>query len=422
MSRRLKILLTEGSSTSSRQALYCLAGHKVDILDPSPFCQSRFSRLVRRWHRCPSYTADPLAYLRFVVRMLRREKYDVLLPTHEQLYLLSRARDRLLELTGLVVPDFDSLDHVMNKAKFSQLLDELDIGQPKTEVVSSRADLMDRATAESMPLYLKPAFGTAGRGVFLIRNQAELQDAAQFYDNAGLFDGRHQVLVQQPGVGDQEDLGGMFQHGRLIGGGGAKARMQGVGGAPMGRKNLYDEHLVDEVRRIGERLNWHGPISFGVFHNRETGRAEYIDANPRIGETVMPMLCGSNPCETMVQMSLGHRVESAPRPEIHVRTHQGFLILLSKVLSGEGRLSLLREIWRQWRRGGFYAGSEDELTRPREDWMSLVPAAAVTALLLALPRAANWLVNRTVANYSLSSDAADRIYQLTDAELESCFR
>src|SRR4051794_12881577 len=94
--RRLKILFTEGSSVSARQAVYDLGGqHTIDVLDPSGLCQCRFSRLVRRWYRCPPYAADPCAYLSFLRERLAAEEYDVLLPLHDEIYLLSRVRDSL---------------------------------------------------------------------------------------------------------------------------------------------------------------------------------------------------------------------------------------------------------------------------------------------------------------------------------------
>ena len=46
----------------------------------------------------------PLDYLRFLGHRLRANRYDVLLPTHEQAYLLARVRDRLHKYVGLALP------------------------------------------------------------------------------------------------------------------------------------------------------------------------------------------------------------------------------------------------------------------------------------------------------------------------------
>ena len=107
---RPRILLSEGSSTSARQTLYGLGrNYVVDIVDPSPWCQCRFSSLVRRWHRCPLMAKDPAGYVAFVADLLRRERHEVLFPTHEQVYLFSRFRDVLGPDIGVALPEFESL-------------------------------------------------------------------------------------------------------------------------------------------------------------------------------------------------------------------------------------------------------------------------------------------------------------------------
>ncbi len=71
---RLRVLLSEGSSTSAREALTVLAGqgHAVEICDPDRFCLSRFSRFPERFHRCPGLRDDPAGYLAFVEDLLKR--------------------------------------------------------------------------------------------------------------------------------------------------------------------------------------------------------------------------------------------------------------------------------------------------------------------------------------------------------------
>jgi hypothetical protein len=76
------------------------------------------------------------------------------------------------------------------------------------------------------------------------------------------------------------------------------------------------------------------------------------------------------------------------------------------------RRALLAELWQACTHQGLYAGSQDELVRPREDLFSLLPAAWLTGLLLLNPRSAERLVNGTVENYALTEDAARTIREL----------
>src|SRR5712671_4880580 len=118
----LRILVPEGSSTSAPEAITILglAGHHVEVCDPSPWCLARYSRFVRKFHRCPGLRSDPAGFLGYVEQLLAAQRFDVLLPTHEQGLLFARVQDRLKDQVGLALPDFASYRMVHSKAGFSR--------------------------------------------------------------------------------------------------------------------------------------------------------------------------------------------------------------------------------------------------------------------------------------------------------------
>src|SRR5258708_22666341 len=92
-----KILLSEGSSLSAREAIAALglAGHRVELVSSDPMCLGRFSRFVGRVHRAPASGADPDGYLAAVIEAVKTSRIDALLPVHEQAYLFAAARRQL---------------------------------------------------------------------------------------------------------------------------------------------------------------------------------------------------------------------------------------------------------------------------------------------------------------------------------------
>ena len=135
---RLRILFTEGASLSARQTLYPLGPfYDIDVIDPDPLCQCRFSSYVGRFFRSPSFSKQPAEFLRFLAKLIREGGYDVLFPTHEQVYLLSRFRDAFTPHIGLALPDFAAMERMQSKAEFSRLLIELDLPQPDVAIVRS---------------------------------------------------------------------------------------------------------------------------------------------------------------------------------------------------------------------------------------------------------------------------------------------
>ena len=175
--RGLRVLLSEGASTSAREAITALglAGHHVEICDPDPRCLGRFSRFVRRFHRCPGLGADPQGFLDFILDRLSSGEVDVLLPIHEQGYLFAKVRERLAPLVAVALPTFESYRQAHSKVGFGRLLSDLDIPQPETRLVH---DLRDLAALDHFPVVLKAPVGTASRATWLISSPADL-DAAR---------------------------------------------------------------------------------------------------------------------------------------------------------------------------------------------------------------------------------------------------
>ncbi len=409
-SRSIKVLLSEGSSTSAREALYALGPHyTIDILDPSPLCQCRFSSFVRRWYRCPSYSKAPLAYLQFLIDRLHQERYDVFLPTHEQAYLVARVADQLRPLVGIATASFAAVDRVQDKAKFALLCEELDIPQPKTVIVRTRAEI---SRAFAPPQFIKPAHGTAGQDVRLVRQETELHSACDHLEASGLLDGNHDILVQEAVPGPQEDIGVFFQDGRLLSYFGARTLQIGVGGSPMARSSVRRPAAAEHLSRLGRHLNWTGPIGLGYILDERDGQPKFIDANPRIGETFHGLMAGVNGPDLCVRMALGEQLDPVSPGKEGVRTYPGMINFISAALESGSRRGVLREVLRQWRGQGIYAHAENGIMRWREDLWSLVPATAVAGLLLAWPGAAQRLVAKTVENYSLPGESAAQIRDL----------
>jgi predicted ATP-grasp superfamily ATP-dependent carboligase len=410
LTERLRILFTEGASLSARQTLYPLGPHHdIDVLDPDPLCQCRFSSYVRRFVRSPSFAQHPEEFLRFLIKLVRTRAYDVLLPTHEQVYLLSRFRDAFTPHVGLALPDFAALERLQNKAHFSRLLAELNLPQPATIILGSRAELTD---SPPFPLYLKLAHSTAGGGVFYIKSADALQNRIAELQRSNRVTSQTEILLQQPARGVLSTAQAVFERGKLIGIHCFEARRLGVGGMSTARTSADHSAVRNDVERLGNYLAWHGAFFIDYFFDQEAGRPEYIEANPRIGETVNAMLSGINLAQLLVQISRGKSPPRAPLGRCGIRTHNLLMILMSMAYEGGSRSEMLREISRCRRAVDLYENSEDELTRPRHDPLSRLPRFWIISQLLAWPARSKRIVAKTVENYSLPESAIERIKSL----------
>lgn len=383
----------------------------IDILDSSRWCQCQFSRLVRRRIPAPPIAKDPLGYLRLVARLVQQHEYDVLFPTHEQVYAFAKFRDQFSKHVGLAVPDFEILRRVQNKGTFCELMRELGLPIPPTRMVDQVEGL---STSDDYPLFVKLIHSTASLGVKKVASAAEGIAVLQDFARRGVWKPGEPVVLQQPAPGQQGEVTAVFQEGRMVAAACADVLATGIGGGPALRRTAIHPPVLADLEKFGREVGWHGPISMEYFYDHKQQQPFYIEANPRIGESLNCLAGGVNLCEATVRVSLGEQVPRYPEVRPGVVTHNGFVVMIAAAFNGQGRWQLLQRMWKHWTSRPRH---ESEMTRPREDWMSLIPATAVITLLLLSPQSAHQLAYGTVENYSLPSSAAAVIDGLQEADV-----
>lgn len=378
----LRVLLSEGSSTSAREAVTILgmAGHIVEVCDPSPVCLTRFSRFVRKFHRCPGMRTDPAGFLAFVEKLLGARRFDVLLPIHEQGFLFARVRERLEARIGLALPGFASYSTAHSKAGFSRLLDELKLPQPPTRIVDT-ADAL-RATAR-FPCVVKTSVGTASRGIWFVRNKDDLAKALEDLSASDAFAG--EILVQDFISGALEKAQTVFCRGRLLGFHAYRQIAAGVGGGEAIKQSVSRPDVRAQLAAIGERLAWHGALSVDYILPDESATPLYIDCNPRLVEPMSAYCAGTDLVTLLLQVSRGESPPALPESRESVRTHLSMQALLGCAARSGRRRDVIKECWRLLKGIGPYAGSTEEMTPVRLDWVSAIPVAMVAISLLVNP-------------------------------------
>jgi predicted ATP-grasp superfamily ATP-dependent carboligase len=379
------------------------------VIDPNPLCQCRFSRYVRRWQKSPHFAKQPTEFLLFLAGRLRDEKYDVVLPTHEQVYLLSKFRDVVGQSSGIALPSFDAMQQMQNKADFTRTLESLELPYPETFFARTADDLRGDW---KYPFYLKLSHSTAGLGVFHITSEQELAKRIDILASEGKLDGDTEMLVQQPAHGNQATVQAVFDRGHVIGIHMFDARQLGVGGMSAARTGADHPVVREHIAKLGAHLDWHGAMFVDYFYDYETARPEYIECNPRVGETVNAWLSGTNVCEQLVRLSAGESVSVLPLAAPGVRTQSFYMILLTMAYDGASRRELFREIVKFRLRRGMYADSQDELTRVRDDYLSGIPLWFIAAQLLVSPRISHKIVASTVDNYSMPKSSLEAMDNL----------
>ena len=401
-----KILLSEGSSLSSREAITVLglAGHRVELVSSDPLCLGRFSRFVTRVHRAPASGADPDGYLAAVLEAVASSRIDALLPVHEQAYLFAAARQQLPSSVGIALADFAAFEQVQSKAGLAELLTRLKVPQPKTGIVHSANEF---AADRPFPFFVKAAFGSASAGVWRVRD-APARDALllQLVVQNAFADG---LLVQAAVSGSLERTQAVFDSGRLVACHIYRQVVEGPGGGDVLKVSVVSADVRDTVERIGQALNWHGALAFDYIRDDATKTPHFIDANPRLVEPMNAYLSGVDLPGALLRISLGEAPPVQPSGRAGVVTRLGLMGLLDAARQRNRRRDILREIALLAFSSGRYRGSREELVPLLTDPWCAIPLGVVIARLLRRPEAAARFSETTVAAYSLTAPAIHRL-------------
>jgi len=284
---------------------------------------------------------------------------------------------------GLALPSFESYRTAHSKAGLSRLLDRLGLPQPPTRIVNSESELRD---AVRFPCVLKTSIGTASRGVWFVRDAADLGRAVQELDASGAFAG--EVLVQDLMQGTTEKAQAVFCRGKLLGFHAYRQIAAGAGGGEAIKQSVSRPQVRTLLATIGEYLAWHGALSVDYILPDDSATPLLIDCNPRLVEPMSAYLAGLDLVGLLIEVSQGETPAAAPESRAGVRTHLAIQVLLGCASRGGTRRDLVRECWRLLVGSGPTAGSTEELTPIRLDWFSAVPLAMIAIVLLVAPKSA----------------------------------
>lgn len=401
-----RILLSEGSSLSARETITVLglSGYQVELVSSDPFCLGRFSRFVSHVHRAPSCGDDPDGYLAAVLDVVRERAIDVLLPVHEQAYLFAAARARLPRHLGVALADFPAFTQVQSKASLAELLTRLNVPQPDTRIANSLADF---SAPRSCPFFVKAAFGTASTGVWRVTDISAHDRLGRELDADGAL--AQGVVIQDAITGTLERTQAVFDRGRMVACHIYRQVVEGPGGGDVLKLSVVDAEVRAIVAAIGAALSWHGALSFDDIRDA-AGRPFFIDANPRLVEPMSAWLCGVDLPGALLAVSRGEHPPVQPDGRAGVLTRLGLMGLLDAARHRNSRRDVVVDLLRQLTRTGRYRDSREELVPLASDRCCAVPLAIVVARLLRDPARALDLSRHTIAAYSLTPQAIQRLH------------
>jgi len=189
-------------------------------------------------------------------------------------------------------------------------------------------------------------------------------------------------------AGATEKAQSVFCRGKLLGFHAYRQVAAGVGGGEAIKQSVGRPVVRGHLEKIGAHLGWHGALSVDVIMPDDGTAPLLIDCNPRLVEPMNAYRSGVDLVGLLLRVSQGEASAELPEGRVDVRTHLAMQALLGCASRGGTRRDIARECGRLFASSGPYAGSSEELTPVRLDWLSAVPLAMTAVFLLASPKSA----------------------------------
>ncbi|HEX7802213.1 MAG TPA: ATP-grasp domain-containing protein [Pseudoxanthomonas sp.] len=245
-------------------------GWKVHVADSIPCRLTGWSRSVAATLPLASPRYAPMAFAEGIRAAIRTHAIDLVVPTCEEVFYLSRYRNLLPAEVRVLAGDFDTLRTLHSKWHFIEAAQGCAAAVPESRRVASLAEA--RAWAGAEPVVLKPEYSRFGVHVRI--HPEGLPMRAKELDVAGAW------VAQRYHAGTELCSYGIASEGRLL----AHAVYRPSYRIQRSSSYYFEPHACEKIRgfvsSFVRKMNFTGQISFDWIQG-EDGEATVIECNPR---------------------------------------------------------------------------------------------------------------------------------------------
>jgi predicted ATP-grasp superfamily ATP-dependent carboligase len=280
----MSAIVTNAKNRIAYTVVRSLGGKGIPVYtaDFVPLSMSFASRFSKGHFIYPSPFRDRAGFIASIVQNVRRLEADVLIPVFEETFLLSKYKDEITRHVRMAVPDYDQVLTAHNKDRWMPLAESLGVPVPRTFAAAELRKAGPKAAALTYPVLVKPYQGGGAWGIREAATERELESIL----SGDTYFGRpwERFSVQEKINGTVHCVAMLFSRGEL------KAHvvyrqlrdLPFTGGQATLRVSVDDPVAVGHLRRLLERLAWHGICQADFIVDEATGTPYLIDINPRL--------------------------------------------------------------------------------------------------------------------------------------------
>ncbi len=318
------VLITSGEPRMAY--VICKALHKknfrVYIGDTKKLSMASFSRYSAGSMVYASPGENKERFIHDILNFVEKKRIDILLPTMEEIFVLSDHLCRLQEKVQLLIPGYEQIRIAHNKKNITNIAKRIGIAVPETwEATELLAD-GQTSTRLPFPVIIKPKEGKGGWGTTRVDTAAELLDVCERTENLSEY------IVQRFITGTVVAVCAIYKDGKCFARDSYVAQAVyplKVGQATI-RKSVHFEDTLHSLTTLLDHLEWNGVCEADYIIEDTSGTSYLLDVNPRFWASIAQNIAaGVNYPYYYCELASGNTTITASRaiPDTYTRWISG---------------------------------------------------------------------------------------------------
>ena len=251
------------------------SGARVIVAESSGGLLCRSSRFVDEFYHVPPPRYRTSEYVDSLLTIIRKEGVDLLIPTCEEIFFISKFKDEMPAGCQVFVPEFEMIENLHRKDRFVALARSLNLAVPHTVLLCEKGEELSDFPDRSDRVVIKPVYSRFGSETRVIRrDDFEAVKTSVFHDN-------REWIVQEYLAGVEYHAYAVVSDGCVLAIVVYRSLISGRGTGPCLAFEAVVKPEIDEwVRHLVRELGFSGQISFD-FIIGEAGVPQAIECNPR---------------------------------------------------------------------------------------------------------------------------------------------
>jgi predicted ATP-grasp superfamily ATP-dependent carboligase len=312
------------------------------------------SRYIYKLNYIPHPLSSTKAFFDEIFKMIRQEKYDVLMPfTSKTFPVISLHSEELSRYTNHICCDYATYSKANDKEKITSIASEFDLPVPKSIWPKSFEEIATQISHLDFPVVIKARIGSGmQKGLRYAKNLEEAIKGYKEISSQKSIEGVkefHRPLIQEYIPGKIYDALYYYHNGNLVA---SLTQCREItnpisGGPGVQNVTVKDGKLHDYGKTILDGLRWHGPAQVELKLDPRDNQFKLLEVNPKFWGTLdLSIKCGVNFPAMAVDLALNGLIRHDMNKEIGPGLRYRWLVSFVKTHRAAGfpRRKIIRSL------------------------------------------------------------------------------